>query len=66
MAIDGSIYDLTPYLPDHPSKPSIILPWCGKDASEAYRTKTKGRSHSPEADQLLVNYRIGALSGGGG
>lgn len=65
MVIDGSVFDLTLYLPDHPSKPSIILQWCGMEASEAYRTKTTGRSHSPEADQMLVKYRIGTLSGGG-
>lgn len=65
MAIAGSIYDLTAYLPEHPSKPSIVLPWCGKEASEAYRTKTKGRPHSSEADQLLSSYRIGVLSGEG-
>ena len=62
MAINGSVYDLTPYLPDHPSRPSVILPWCGKEATEAYRTKTKGRPHSPEADQLLPTYRIGVLA----
>jgi len=61
MAIDGQVYDLTAYLPEHPSKPSIILPWCGREASAAYRTKTKGRAHSPAADQLLPAYRIGRL-----
>lgn len=61
MAIDGQVYDLTGYLPEHPSKPSIILPWCGREASDAYRTKTKGRAHSPAADQLLPAYRIGRL-----
>lgn len=62
MAIDGQVYDLTAYLPAHPSKPSVIVPWCGREASEAYRTKTKGRPHSPEADQLLRSYRIGRLT----
>lgn len=62
MAIDGVVYDFTAYLPEHPSRPSIILPWCGKEASEAYRTKTKGRPHSPEADQQLPAYRIGVLT----
>ena len=61
MAINGVVYDLTAYLPEHPSRPSIVLPWCGKEATEAYKTKTKGRPHSPEADQLLPNYRIGVL-----
>lgn len=36
--------------------------WCGKEATDAYRTKTKGRPHSPYADQLLPTYRIGQLT----
>jgi cytochrome b involved in lipid metabolism len=59
MAIRGSVYDLAAYLPDHPSRPQIVEPWCGKDATEAYNTKTKGRPHSKEADELLLKYRIG-------
>lgn len=59
MAIRGSVYNLAAYLPDHPSRPQIVEPWCGKDATEAYNTKTKGRPHSKEADELLLKYRIG-------
>ncbi|HVK55206.1 MAG TPA: cytochrome b5-like heme/steroid binding domain-containing protein [Burkholderiales bacterium] len=59
MAINGKVYDLTAYLSEHPSRPADILPWCGKEASEAYRTKTKGRPHSSRADQLLEMYQIG-------
>jgi cytochrome b involved in lipid metabolism len=61
MAIRGAVYDLAGYLPDHPSRPQIIEPWCGKDATEAYNTKTRGRPHSKEADELLPKYRIGAF-----
>jgi cytochrome b involved in lipid metabolism len=61
MAIRDAVYDLTSYLPNHPSPPDIVLPWCGKDATEAYNTKTKGRPHSPYADELLAKYRIGTL-----
>lgn len=61
MAIDGQVYDVSAYLPEHPSRPAIIVPWCGREASEAYRTKGKGRSHSLAADQLLATYRIGRL-----
>jgi len=61
MAIERTVYDLTPYLPEHPSRSGIVEPWCGKEATEAYRTKMKGRPHSPEADHLLTQYRVGAL-----
>jgi cytochrome b involved in lipid metabolism len=61
MAIRGSVYDVSAYLPDHPSRPEMVLPWCGKEATEVYNTKTKGRPHSHNADELLVKYRIGTL-----
>ena len=61
MAIHNQVYDLSAYLPDHPSRPDIILPWCGKEATNAYQTKLKGRSHSAKADQALANYLVGTL-----
>lgn len=64
MAIGGQVYDLTAYLPKHPADDALMLAWCGKEASEAYRTKTTGRAHSPRADQLLPPYRIGVLAEG--
>lgn len=63
MAIRGSVYDLGAYLPDHPSRPDVIVPWCGRDATAAYETKTKGRPHSPYADKLLAQYLIGRFAG---
>ena len=62
MGINGQVYDFTTDRPGHPADPAVIQPWCGKDASEAYRTKTRGRPHSPYADTLLPKYRIGALT----
>lgn len=62
MAIRGSVYDFSAYLPEHPSRPDLIEPWCGKEATEAYNTKTKGRPHAPFADELLAKYKIGKLA----
>lgn len=62
MAIADQVYDFSAYVPQHPADPAVLLPWCGKEATEAYRTKTKGRPHSTYADQLLPKYRIGVLS----
>lgn len=59
LAIRGAVYGLSAYLPEHPSRPEVIEPWCGKEATNAYDTKTKGRPHSPSADELLAQYRIG-------
>jgi len=63
MVIEGQVYDITAYLPDHPSEPELILPWCGKEATQAWQTKGKGRPHSSHANQLLAKYRIGKLNG---
>jgi cytochrome b involved in lipid metabolism len=62
MAIHGKAYDITTYLPDHPSRPEMIERWCGKEASDAYDTKTKGSRHSQEADRQLETYFIGRLT----
>ena len=61
MAIDGVVYDLTDYIPEHPTPAVVMTPWCGKEASEAYHTKGYGRDHSPAADALLPQYRVGSL-----
>lgn len=61
MVIGGQVYEISAYLPDHPSRPGLVEPWCGQEASEAYRTKTKGRPHSSAADQVLSGFRIGQL-----
>jgi hypothetical protein len=39
----------------------VIETWCGKEASNAYDTKTRGRRHSEAADHLLDSFAIGAL-----
>lgn len=61
LAIEGKIYDITSYLPDHPSAPDILTVWCGKESTLAWQNKTRGRSHSPYAQQLLGNYQIGEV-----
>lgn len=50
---------MTTYLPDHPSRPDVIEAWTGKEGSDAYETKTKGRHHSETADRMLDGYFIG-------
>ncbi|MEN9316520.1 MAG: hypothetical protein RIS35_2913 [Pseudomonadota bacterium] len=62
MAIDGVVYDFTAYLPKHPADPAVITKHCGRDASEAFRTKGTGRPHSSYAQGLLRSYRKGALA----
>jgi cytochrome b involved in lipid metabolism len=61
MAISGSVYNLAAYLPLHPTAQEIIVPFCGKEATQAYQTKNRNRPHSPYANELLAKYRIGDL-----
>lgn len=61
MAIDGVVYDFTHYIPDHPTPPVVMTEWCGKEATEPYRTKGYGRPHSRAADAMLPDYRVGRL-----
>ncbi|PLW80953.1 cytochrome b5 [Kineobactrum sediminis] len=62
MAIEGTVYDVTDYVPRHPAPDSVIKPWCGKEATEGMRTKGANRDHSSMAWQMLEDYRIGVLA----
>jgi cytochrome b involved in lipid metabolism len=61
MAIEGRVYDLTDYIPLHPTPPVVLLPWCGVEATEGMRTKGYGRDHSAAAWGMLDAYLIGVL-----
>lgn len=61
MVIGGSVYDFSTYLPEHPADLAVMLRWCGMEATWAFETKAKGRSHSRYATQLLAKYHIGQL-----
>ncbi len=59
--IEGKVYDFTEYIPDHPTPPRIMEAWCGREATEAMRTKGIGRDHSPAAWAMMEPYLIGRL-----
>ena len=61
IAVEGSVYDVTEYLPRHPASPGILLEWCGREATAGMRTKGYGRDHSPAAWSQLDAYRIGTV-----
>lgn len=61
MAIEGKVYDVTEYVPGHPTPPAVVTVWCGRDATEGMRTKGYGRDHSPAAWAELEDYLVGRL-----
>jgi len=56
--IDGSVYDLTDWISQHPGGSSRILGLCGEDGTSQFQGK-HGGSPSPEA--TLERYLLGEL-----
>ncbi|MEK7102963.1 MAG: cytochrome b5-like heme/steroid binding domain-containing protein [Patescibacteria group bacterium] len=62
LAIDGSVYDVSGFLSDHPGGNDTIFAFCGKDASEAFaRRGGQEVPHSNEAKTLLQTFYIGIV-----
>jgi len=62
LAVEGKVYDVTPYIPRHPAPQKVLLRWCGKEATEGMRTKSYGGDHTPEAWGMLDEFLIGTLA----
>lgn len=61
MAIGGSVYDVTKFIPEHPGEDQILL-GCGKDATQMFNNRpADGGSHSNRARNLLNQFQIGNL-----
>ncbi len=58
--IDGVVYDLTPFVAQHPGG-ELILRACGKDASWYFHNRDEGGGHSEEATALLEGLALGPL-----
>ncbi|MFA6272319.1 MAG: cytochrome b5-like heme/steroid binding domain-containing protein [Patescibacteria group bacterium] len=61
LIIDSGVYDVSNYLISHPGGQSIIIPYCGKDATQAFATQGGQGSHSSFASSQLSDYRIGTI-----
>lgn len=60
--IDGVVYDVTEYIPYHPSAKAEFVLWCGREATAAWYRKSTGRAHSARAEAILADYRIGVIA----
>ncbi|MBZ0329592.1 cytochrome b5 domain-containing protein [Halomonas sp. ANAO-440] len=60
-AIHGRVYDVTDYIPDHPTDEEIMLEWCGREATEGWDNKRPDVPHSPRAEGMLEEYLVGRL-----
>lgn len=62
IVIENHVYDITRALQDHDRYKYKLDPWCGKDATEAWKTKDgKNKAHSRKANLQLQALRIGSL-----
>jgi Cytochrome b5-like Heme/Steroid binding domain len=61
LLIRGKAYDVTRYIASHPAPPEVITDYCGKESTQAFETKARGRSHSPYAWQQLDAYVVGEV-----
>lgn len=59
LVIDGSVYDVTAFIPTHPGG-EAILKGCGKDATEMFQTPSAHEEKNAAA--LLPTYYKGEIS----
>lgn len=58
-AINGSVYDVTTWIGQHPGGQDAILSLCGKDGTAAFTGQHGGQARQ---EKELVKYKIGVLA----
>ena len=58
-AINGGVYDLTSWIPQHPGGPQAILSICGIDGSSRFNARHGGAALQAK---ILAGFKIGTLS----
>ncbi|MBU0613211.1 cytochrome b5 domain-containing protein [Patescibacteria group bacterium] len=61
LIVNNKVYDVTNYLDSHPGGRSIIIPYCGKDATQGFANQGGQGSHSSFASSQLSAYIVGTL-----
>lgn len=57
--IDGSVYDLTQWVSQHPGGEQAILSICGVDGSAAFHGQ---HGNNPRQENILATFKIGTLA----
>jgi cytochrome b involved in lipid metabolism len=61
LIISADVYDVSTYLEFHPGGADIIIPYCGRDATQAFNTQGGRGKHSSQATQELQKHLLGPL-----
>lgn len=61
VIISGNVYDVGNYLELHPGGADVIIPYCGRDATQAFNTQGGRGRHNSEATQELQKHLLGPL-----
>src|SRR3989344_748330 len=64
IIISNKIYNVSPFLSQHPGGVGAITPYCGQEATIAFQThgQAGGSNHSSYAYSLLTSYYVGDLN----
>eukprot|EP00668_Euglena_longa_P045273 GGOE01060919.1.p3 GENE.GGOE01060919.1~~GGOE01060919.1.p3 ORF type:complete len:153 (+),score=38.04 GGOE01060919.1:36-461(+) len=57
LVIEGVVYALEPFLPQHPAGSRILLKFAGQDATKFFQRA----GHSRHARQMMAQYAVGVL-----
>ncbi|EYU45298.1 hypothetical protein ABFS82_06G017100 [Erythranthe guttata] len=57
LIIDGKVYDVTPFMDDHPGGDEVLLSATGKDATNDFEDV----GHSDSAREMMDKYYIGEI-----
>lgn len=58
-AINGAVYDLTSWIPNHPGGEETILGLCGRDGTQSYNGQHGGKT---KVFNILTGFKIGTLA----
>ncbi len=61
IIIEGGVYDVGSYLDKHPGGEGQITPFCGKDATQAFKSRGGEGTHSESANTIKQEYFIGTV-----
>ncbi|KAL3268093.1 hypothetical protein HHI36_007220 [Cryptolaemus montrouzieri] len=57
VVINNNVYDVTPFLNEHPGGEEVLLEQAGRDASDPFEDV----GHSSDARELMVKYKVGEI-----